>query len=80
MGWEAHMACMHQHCTTPIHITALEKRKSMGDAGVIWREQRKKERKREVARPAPTLLSRTTQHADAVRISTNQCGYSACVS
>ena len=44
----------------------------MGDGeGGIWREQRKKER--EIATGPHMLLSRTTQHADAVRISTNQC-------
>jgi len=48
----------------------------MGDGeGGIWREQRKKERKkeREIATGPHMLLSRTTQHADAVRIRTKQC-------
>jgi len=44
----------------------------MGDGeGGIWREQRKKER--EIATGPHMLLSRTTQHADAVRIRTKQC-------
>lgn len=60
------------------YITALEKRKSMGDAGGIWRERRKKERKREVPTGPHMLLSRTTQQANTlmqcpVRISTNLC-------
>jgi len=43
----------------------------MGRGGFGGNKERKKER--EIATGPHMLLSRTTQHADAVRISTKQC-------